>query len=480
MKGHHFSTPASVLALLALFALVGGSFILSSTREQSLQDVGPGSEAALVDAPGLNELVPTDELQMDGAHNPPLLLAEGEPLELRYLIVCPPLGGKPGKGCGGSGSVLVRTDGSDRYVRFPLIRGGEARDRLWYVQVPDALTQNRGAYYAVLQDVGHQLQMTLPLNADVGPQKFWRLPPTTAILALPLQESTRERPPSELIASGSWGDGDGQFGLDDGPEQGRIGPTGFDVSSDGRLVIFDHVNDRLISFTPGHHAPLSTRLERKSGWADVRIAPTGEVLLLEKPREALVPEIRVISRGTLALKASAADRRADVIGLSSSGVWVHEYPSELWRRILTIGPSGIELPSVTKGQTQPGRPIDANSELVLKVTEDEIRVALIDRESPIEAWRVRRPEDVRFAEVQLAELVGEDLLLVVKVWSQTEEAFRIIKVTPGGDLALDFSAPSGLWAEGTPLGRFRFAGESLYQLRTWDWGAEVARFDIAH
>jgi hypothetical protein len=56
-----------------------------------------------------------------------------------------------------------------------------------------------------------------------------------------------EAPTPDVVATLGWGDGDGQLGLD---EKG-VGPAGFDVASDGTIVVLDRAKLRLVAVGSG-------------------------------------------------------------------------------------------------------------------------------------------------------------------------------------------------------------------------------------
>jgi len=79
--------------------------------------------------------------------------------------------------------------------------------------------------------------------------------------------------------------------------------------------------------------------------------------------------------------------------------------------------------------------------------------------------------------VQLAEPYGDGLLVVLRLWTESQAEFRVLRLTPGG-LADSFSVARAEWAESAALSRFRLHGDTLYQLRSDPSGVEVAAFEI--
>jgi hypothetical protein len=90
-------------------------------------------------------------------------------------------------------------------------------------------------------------------------------------------------------------------------------------------------------------------------------------------------------------------------------------------------------------------------------------------------WRVH--SSTPLAEVQLAEPLGDGLLLVARTYTDTRDEFVAARLGRRG-LVSSLSLDSADWAETAPLSRFRLAGSSLYQLGSSPAGVRVDRFDL--
>lgn len=77
----------------------------------------------------------------------------------------------------------------------------------------------------------------------------------------------------------------------------------------------------------------------------------------------------------------------------------------------------------------------------------------------------------------MAEPFGTGLLVVVRLWTEKQAQFRVLRLTPEG-LAESFAVDRAEWAETASLSRFRLHGSTLYQLRSTPSGAEIATFEI--
>ena len=121
------------------------------------------------------------------------------------------------------------------------------------------------------------------------------------------------------------------------------------------------------------------------------------------------------------------------------------------------------------------RPVAGGGEVTVLRTGDEIRAMAVDADGIRRTWRVT--SDTPLAEVQLAEPRGGRLVLVARVYTDTEAEFLVLVLDRGG-VVQQVSLPSADWAETAPLSRFRLVGSSLYQLGSTPAGLFVDRFDL--
>src|SRR3989454_1944490 len=149
---------------------------------------------------------------IDVAHVPPVLTRPGEPVTLRYAIVCAPR--DDGEPCDGSGSVYVRAGQSGSFQRLALTRGADSKDGRYFVDPPPGTPPSRQGFshYALLPDSTTGSTVTLPSGGAAAPQR-----------SLPLREAveidlgehsfgrTRRRDARSVAAS--WGSAVGEAGL---------------------------------------------------------------------------------------------------------------------------------------------------------------------------------------------------------------------------------------------------------------------------
>ena len=83
----------------------------------------------------------------------------------------------------------------------------------------------------------------------------------------------------------------------------------------------------------------------------------------------------------------------------------------------------------------------------------------------------------QLGEVQLAERLGDRLVVVIRMYDENSDEFRVLVLDRRG-LIQEFAVESADWAETAPLSRFRLTGGSLYQLGSNPSGAFVDRYDL--
>ena len=144
-----------------------------------------------------------------------------------------------------------------------------------------------------------------------------------------------------------------------------------------------------------------------------------------------------------------------------------QYPSELWRPALRA-----ERPRPPLAGSHARRPLRDGGTVAVQRTADEIRVAL-DRGGVHRGWLVR--SETPLAEVQLAEPYGAGVLLVVRVYTDSQDEFEALVLGPSGLRRRVAVASAGPRRRRT---RFRLEGSSLYRLGSSPAGAFVDRFDL--
>jgi hypothetical protein len=142
-------------------------------------------------------------------------------------------------------------------------------------------------------------------------------------------------------------------------------------------------------------------------------------------------------------------------------------------------PTGQSRPPLAPAEqlsgAQAARSVDGGPSVVVSASPAEARFALVQGDQVVHSWLVR--SSTSFGEVQLAEPYGDGLLVVLRLWNETQAEFRVLRLTRDG-LAGSFAVDRAEWAESASLSRFRLHGTTLYQLRSAPSGVEIAEFEI--
>ena len=227
---------------------------------------------------------------LDAVHIPPVLTRAGEPVTLRYAIVCAPR--DDGEPCDGSGSVFVRAGQSGPFQQLalkrgedssdgPLLRRPAARDRV----VAGGLLLLRRAPRRRERGDDHR-----PGGREAAPQRSVPLR-DAAEVALGVHAFGRDRAPDERVVAAAWGSEVGEAGLAGSRELGFVGPSSFDVAADGSVAVLDQVNDRVERWSRA--GVKATSVEVSGGLADFALEPDGTMDVLEPPsRVSPAPMLR--------------------------------------------------------------------------------------------------------------------------------------------------------------------------------------------
>jgi hypothetical protein len=410
---------------------------------------------------------------LDALHVPPVLTRPGERVVLRYAIVCAPR--DDGASCDGSGSVYVRAGQSGPFRRLELKRGEDSAEGRYFVELPGELASSRDgfSYYAVLRDRTDGATTTVPAGGETAPQRSFPLGDATEI-ALGANAFGTERAPDERVVAARWGSEVGEAGLAGSRELGFGGPSSFDVARDGTVALLDQVNDRVQWWS--HATVKATHVEVSGGLADFALEPDGTIDVLEPPsRASPAPVLRTFRRdGTQRWAQRLSDRTWAKLAPGPVGPIVQQQPSEQWLPIAEGGAALGRASQASRGR--PGRAFaNGRSVVVERVGAGELRLAELIGNAPERSWRITSATPM--GEVQLAELHGNRVVVVTKVYTADRSDYVVLVLDRSG-LVADFAVDSLEWAESAPLARFRVAGSSLYRLGSTGAGLFVDRFDL--
>ena len=411
---------------------------------------------------------------LDAVHVPPVLTMMGEPVTLRYAIVCPPRA--DGDPCGGSGSVYVRAGQSGAFRRLRLSRGEFSGAGRYFVELPREIASSREgfSYYAVLRDAASGATVTVPAGGEVAPQRSFPLGDATEVV-LGTHTFGRGRAPDERVVTAPWGSDVREVGLAGSRELGFTGPSSFDVAADGAVAVLDQVNARVERWSRA--SVEATSLEVSGGLADFALEPDGTMDVLEPPnRTTPAPVLRSFGGdGSPRWAQRLSDRTWAKLAAGPVGPTVQQQPSEQW---LPVAEHGARLDRPAQAvRGRPGRPFANGREVVVeRVGAGELRLAELVGNSVVRSWRITSATPL--GEVQLAEPHGNRLVVVTKTYTDDRSEYVVLVLDRSG-VANRFAVESLEWAESAPLARFRLAGSaSLYRLGSTRAGLFVDRFDV--
>jgi hypothetical protein len=463
MANEHTTSRQRARRLLPLLGLLAGGIVGSSTV------VVVGS--AIAQRPAA--IAP---VVFEATHFPPLLVVPGERIELEYGVHCAPAGVEdPEQGCGVAGSVFAREPRRGSFQRIPLAARVEHGLRTLTASVPEEIASNRDGfeYYAELEspDGGRR---TVPSGGAEAPYRVY-------VLADPVEVDLGRHAfgtpqgPDERVVTVGWGDAPADVGLEEGRNLPPIGASSFDVDTRKNVVLLDQAHRRLLQWERGASKPIAVPVSVDGVIADLALAGDGSVYVLESVgRERRQPLIRRFDVNGRELDAvEAGERTPSQIRIGPDGPVVLQQPSNQWMPVAIAGEP--VSPTQQRRGARSGRPLRGGGEVVVLQHDGEVRVALTRNGEVRSSWRVT--SGTPLAEVQLAEPVGQRLVLVVRVYSVEKDEFEVVVLDRRG-IARRFATASADWAETAPLGRFRLVGTSLYRLGSAPSGAFVDRFEL--
>jgi hypothetical protein len=376
--------------------------------------------------------------------------------------------------CAASGTVFARSGDSGPFGEIRLQRATGGTSGL-VAHLPDEIADSRSgfSYYAVLRSDASGRALTLPAGGAASPQRSLPLARGTAV-GLGAHTFGHGQVAETRVVEASWGSGPGQVGLEQGRNLTPIGGSAFDVQEDGTVSVLDEANRRLLRWNAGASAPEHVPLAINGTLADLSVAEDATISVLETSAgQGRSQVLRSFGRDGVARGSIEIAERAALVRQGPHGPVVLQQPSGQWMsaaidgRALTIGEQ-------TRSGSA-GRTLRGGAAVVVLRNGNEIRVALVGLNGVRRTWRVTSATSL--AEVQLAEPLGNRLLLVVRAYTDTNDEFVVLVLDNDG-IAKRFSLESADWAETAPLTRFRLAGSSLYQLGSTPKGLFVDRFDL--
>jgi hypothetical protein len=412
---------------------------------------------------------------LEATHLPPLLVMPGERVNLAFDVHCADAGVEDTEQtCELGGPLFVRGGSTGPFRQLALAEGDAAGLRRVGAAIPDAVAQDPKGfeYYAEIEAGGSGDRVRVPAG-DAATYHAYPMRNAVEVELAPRQFGSIRR--GSRVVSASWGDGSQEIGLESGPNADPIGASSFDVDASGAVVLLDEAHRRALRFIRTEHAPEVIPLSIDGHLADLTVDENGSLDVLESVAPTgRGPLVRRFDRAGRPLGAvESAERSPSQIRIGPTGPVVLEHPSHLW---VPVASNGLSLPpeeQLRHGRV--GRPLRSGAEVIVFRTGDELRLAMLSRGHFQTSWRIVSPEQL--GEVQLAEPLGNRLVVVVRVYDERSDEFRVLALDRRG-LVQQFAVDSADWAETAPLSRFRLVGGSLYQLGSNPSGAFVDRYDL--
>ena len=342
--------------------------------------------------------------------------------------------------------------------------------------MPDALAaSSRGfEYYAVLEAAGIA-ERVVPAGGAAAPHVSRPLVDAVEV-ELGSHAFGSGRRSGERVASASWGDGPTQVGLERGRNLDPVGASALAVDARRNVLVLDQVNHRVLRWTAGAKSPQRVPVSVDGTLADMAVAGDGSIYVLETTAPlGRNPKVRRFDDGGRELETiEAAERTTSQIRIDAHGPVVRGGASHHWLPVMVDGVPASPNDQLERGRA--GRQFGGGREVVVLRVENELRVALLAGGDIARSWRLT--SETPLAEVQLAEPIGQHVLVVVRVYEDGgADEFTALVLGRSG-LVDRFTLDSADWAETAPLGRFELVGRALYRLGSTPAGTFVDRYDL--
>lgn len=254
------------------------------------------------------------------------------------------------------------------------------------------------------------------------------------------------------IVSGGWGSRSSEFGID---AESRVGPTSFDVAEDGRIVIADQENRRLVIVTGQQRHILGVRLPDQ--FVDVAVSSSGpNVLVIEGGHGSRVQQYSWSGELTATVDAGNRDNNLRYFNqylYVSSG-------STNWQRLGTTPLSGVPTPTGGELAVGGGRGHQVS------ITRSE--------SSGAQEWVLR--SDANLGVAALAPTPHGACAVLVH-WTNTTTTYQYVDLTSDG-LALSRTLADQQYAEMTARSVYRFTDEGLYRAASTPSGFAIYRYSL--
>jgi hypothetical protein len=270
-----------------------------------------------------------------------------------------------------------------------------------------------------------------------------------------------------------WGTGPMRAGLRPGNESPTLGPSSFDVSPAGSIVLVDALQSRVAEYRKG--ALLRSVALSKDPWADVAVGSNGRVFLASRVTGSdWSAQVRTIeASGAVRVLAPRIAGMPSQIRRSGTGMFVRLLPEDGWVPAASpADPGSLRLTT--------GRPVGRGTQIVVSGTQQRVRVGFVTGAGVRKA--VELTSSASLGSVQLVEPDGAGGFLVVvhayRDGADPADQYQVVHVT-GDRHVTTFATPSGGYAGSMTLSRFRLGPDgALYQMRSASDGVRIFRYEL--
>jgi hypothetical protein len=276
--------------------------------------------------------------------------------------------------------------------------------------------------------------------------------------------------PGTLVVSGPWGDGPGEFGID---EQ-LSGPSSYDVAPDGDVVVLDRVNERLVRISPRGRTSTSA-IELTTGAADLAVAPDGSLAVLYASAVDGARVERFAADGGRPLgEIELASGVGNAIRTTGDTTYL-EAGDGFWAPVISGGRAVRPEEQTTAGTLGVTDGTQLVTRLHLRETGNRVLVTQ-ESISGARAWWITGTTTL--GPVVLAAPLPDGRAVVVQSqFDDTHSQYSVI--TLDGDRAKVFTVPHEQYAGLYDPSEFRLVGDRLFQLRSTEEGLSVWRYDLS-
>lgn len=391
-------------------------------------------------------------------HNPPLLIADGERVNLDFEIVC------SATPCVESSGILTLIDAEGGTHEY---RSNGAGESLRFTLNPESISDAPVSYRAAFVADGDE--GAWPADG-FAPTPLY---PFTATQHTKLGKADFDEfeDRGDATFSAPWGKGEvGHLGLNDSLE----GPTAFDVDDSGTISILDGINGRIL------HSPTEASGEHRS----TPIGPLQDV-----------PDLAIDSEGNFNIlypNGNGKGEGAYVEQVKPSGDVVDRIDLPGHSTAFQILSDGADLrvttPSGSTTIVADGNPLSPSEQqrmstyfpaygerqvIAKHVSDHEVRLLKITDGEATSSWEIT--SETPLGPIALARATPEGLLAVVSQFSQTDSRHLALALNSIGGVSIT-PLPDERFVHLTAGGEFKVRGDRLYAGRTTERGLVVSTY----